>query len=595
MSSNPSYNYNQTDKDLIASLSKKRLPNVKQLKYLGKFLNSKESMILAFGALLTLVGVGLFAYNFYNKNVAVQPTVGGRYIEGAVGSPQFINPLYASLNSVDADLAKLIYSSLFTRDKNGYLAKDLVDSYTVSPDQKTYTFKLKSGVKWQNGEDLTADDVIFTIETIQDPAFHSPLRSQLIGVEAAKIDDLTFTLTLPESFAPFAESLTFGIMPKTAWEEISASSVSLADLNLKPIGSGPYEFSSLIKDKSGSIRSYTLEANKLYYRQKPFIEKIVFKFFGAQEEIVGAINTGQIDGASYLNSEDIKSINAKNSYSFNHLHIPQNTALFFNLRNKEDAIADKKVREALALAINKPELINEVFGENAEAINSPINPASFGFSENTTNYAYNIAEAKRLIGEAGWKMVASSTPDGTNTGYLAKDGKTLELKITVPDSMENIKVAEGVSAAWQELGAKVSLDIIGKNDVQSLIIRPKAFSIMLYGWLVGVDPDPYQMWHSSQIGEKGMNLSGYKNSQVDKLLEDGRLNSNTEVRKASYTEFQKLLTADLPAIFLYTPHYLYALNKEIKGFDINIITSPEDRLSGITGWFIKQSHSLNLK
>ena len=589
------YHYNQTDKDLIVSLSKKRLPNLKQLKYLGKFLKPKEYTFLSLGALLITAGLFIFGYNFYSRNVDIKPAVGGRYTEGAVGSPQYINPLYANLNSVDADITKLVFSSLFTRDRNGYLANDLVESYQLSPDQKTYTFKLIKGVKWHNGDDLTADDVIFTIETIQDPAFHSPLRMQLAGVEAKKIDDLSFSLTLPESYAPFIESLTFGIEPKNLWEEISASSVTLASLNLSPIGSGPYQFTSLSKDKSGAIRSYTLAANKNYYKKVPFIDKIVFKFFGSQEEIVQSLNSGQIDGASYLTGDDLKDVTAKNSYNFNRLEIPENTALFFNLRNKEEAYSDLKVRQALALAIDKKDLINKIFGENVSLINSPINNASFGYSKDVVEYNYNLTEAKRLLTEAGWELKASSTASSTPSSILTKNGKLMEIKLTVADSPEDIKTVEFISAAWQELGIKVTLETVDKNDIQNQVLRPKDYSVLLYSWLVGVDPDPYLMWHSSQVGEKGMNLSGYNNNRVDKLLEEARLNSNPETRKNSYAEFQKLVTTELPAIFLYSPRYIYALNKEIKGFDYRVISSPEDRLSGINYWYLKQSHTLKLK
>ena len=154
------YHYNQTDKDLIVSLSKKRLPNLKQLKYLGKFLKPKEYTFLSLGALLIIIGLFIFGYHFYSQNFEVHPASGGRYTEGSVGSPQYINPLYASLNSVDDDIAKVVFSSLFTRDRNGYLTNDLVQTYELSQDQKTYTFKIAKGVKWHDGNDLTTDDII---------------------------------------------------------------------------------------------------------------------------------------------------------------------------------------------------------------------------------------------------------------------------------------------------------------------------------------------------------------------------------------------------------------------------------------------------
>ncbi|MDD4412078.1 MAG: peptide ABC transporter substrate-binding protein [Patescibacteria group bacterium] len=585
-----SYNYNQTDKELISALAKKRLPSLKQLKYLNKFLNKKEIILTCLGLALVLSGLILSVGHLYQQKVEVAPDEGGKYIEGSIGSPQFINPIYSSLNEVDADLSKLIYSSLFNRDKNGFLAQDLVDSYTLSPDQKTYTFNLKKNVKWHNGSELKADDVVFTIETIQDSSFHSPLRTSLAGVGVKKIDDYSFSLELPEPFAPFIELLTFGILPKETWEEISPSSMSLTDLNLHPIGSGPYQFTSLTKDKTGLIHAINLEINQDYYGDKPFISKMTFKFFPTSEELISSLNDGQIDGGSYLSNDDIKNINSKNSYNIHKLNLPENTAVVFNLRNK-DEFSNIKFRQALAYAINKQKIVGDIFGENAEAVDSPINTKSFGYSSDITKYNYNLGESKKLLRDLGWELKSVKDEDGL---WQTKNNQVLSVKLTVPDSIETIKMAEAISSAWQELGIKTDLNIISKNDLNKAI-SSKNFTAMVYSWSVGMDPDPYVMWHSSQSGERGQNITGYKNEKVDKLLEDGRLTNNIQLREKDYIEFQKIITQDVPAIFLYSPRYIYLQNKRIKGFDVNVVTSPEDRFDNISSWYIKESKSLNFK
>lgn len=585
-----SYNYNQTDKELISALAKKRLPSLRQLKYLNKFLSKQEIVLACFGLILILSGLILSIGNFYKQKVEVMPNEGGKYIEGSIGSPQFINPIYSNLNEVDADLSKLIYSSLFNRDKNGFLAQDLVESYFLSPDQKTYTFNLKKNVRWHSGSELKADDVIFTIETIQDASFHSPLRANLAGVSVKKIDDYSFSLELPEPFAPFIELLTFGILPKETWEEISPSSMSLTDLNLHPIGSGPYQFISLTKNKAGLIRAINLEVNQAYYGDKPFISKMTFKFFPTSEELISSLNDGQIDGGSYLSNEDIKNINSKNSYNVHKLNLPENTAVVFNLRNK-DEFSNVKFRQALSYAIDKQKIVGDIFGENAEAINSPINTKSFGYSPDITKYDYKLEESKKLLRDLGWELKSIKDEDGL---WQTKNNQVLSIKLTVPDSIENIKVAEAISSAWQELGIKTDLNIVSKNDLNKAV-SSKNFTAMIYSWSVGMDPDPYVMWHSSQSGERGQNITGYKNEKIDKLLEDGRLTNNIQLREKNYIEFQKIITQDVPAIFLYSPRYIYLQNKRIKGFDVNVVTSPEDRFDNISSWYIKESKSLNFK
>lgn len=575
------------NKKLIKKLNRKNLPNLKQFKYLGKFLSPKDSWLMIVGGLLALAGLFILSSQLYHRHFQSLPAAGGSYIEGTVGKPRLINPLYASLSGVDADLSKLLYSSLFKRDKNGSLSKDLVESYKLEPDQKTYVFTLIRGARWHNGGELTSADVLFTLDKLQDPAYKSPLRTSFLGVVAKPIDDYSFSLTLPEAYAPFPELLTFGILPKSLWEETSANSAWLNELNLKPIGTGPYKFNSLTRDQAGNIHSYSLAANPDYYGQKPYLNKLTVNFYPTPEELINAINGGDVDGASYLTADYLNAITAKNSYNINFLKIPENTALIFNLRDKASPLADPKVRQALALSLNKDAIVKEVFGEAAGILNGPINPASFGYSEDVVSYNFNRDEAKKLLADSGFAF--ASTTEGQ---FLAKKGVVLSIKLTVPDVVESIRLAESVSAAWQELGIKTDLEIVDPNNLSSAVLKPKNFQALLNTWVAGLDPDPYYTWHSSQSGENGLNLSGYANTKIDKLLEEARLTADLNKRKANYAEFQKSLTADAPAVFLYSPRYIYLQNKKVKGFDVSVITSPEDRFDNILNWYVKETKSL---
>ena len=205
------------------------------------------------------------------------PSFGGEYVEGMVGQPRFINPILAQKNDIDSDLSSIIYSSLLKLDSEGKLVNDLAESYEIGEDNLTYTFHIKKGVKWHSKKDswddrkeLTADDIIYTIQTIQNPEFNSSLRANWTGVRTERIDDYTIQFILKNNYAPFLNNLTFGILPKHLWSLIKTSNFPLAEYNFRPVGSGPYMFKQLTKDREGKIISIELEANNDYYNQKPY-------------------------------------------------------------------------------------------------------------------------------------------------------------------------------------------------------------------------------------------------------------------------------------------------------------------------------------
>lgn len=587
------YNGNGLDKKLVSSLAKTRIPNLKQLKYLYKYLNKTEALVLSVSLLIAVIGLGFLAFHFYNNNLEIQPENGGKYIEGSLGSPKYVNPLYASLNEVDQDLSSLIYSSLFKRDIHGYLTPDLVESYQVSPDQKNYIFTIRQDAKWHNGQPVTVDDVIFTINSFKNSQYKSPLRYTFNGVEVSKLDDNTIQLVLKEAYAPFMEFLTFGIMPKDLWQDISPNSLPLAELNLKPIGSGPYQFKSLTKDKNGNIKAYTLEANEEYYNQVPYIKEVVFKFFVSPEEMLAALNNNKIDAASYLPAEYYPDIIAPNSFNFHQLAWPQMTGLFFN--SSAGPVANVEVRRALAHVLDKTELIKTVLQERARELNGPILPNSFAYNEDSlAKYGYNQDKAKEILKGLGYTEQTTTEdteqlPAGT---WLMKNDAPLTLSLTVADDPSSLAVADFIASSWQTIGVKTDIRPMPAKEISSNLAPNHDFTVLLYSLLGSLDPDPYAFWHSSQ--KSGLNITGYSNKAVDKVLEEARINNNIEVRQKDYAEFQRLFSIDLPAIFLYSPDYIYIQNKRIKGLNTDGINSPKDRLSNINNWYSKENRTLNL-
>lgn len=577
----------EINQQLVYTLAPSKLPSSRQFRHLRKFLNPKENLLIKICALIILVNVIFLGIRFYNKHLELIPASGGDYSEGLVGYPKTINPLYAQNRDVDSDLSSLIYSRLFTHDKQGQIRPDLVDSFTVSPDGLEYTLKLKNNATWHNGDKLNADDILFTFSLIQDPEYRSPLNNSFVGITLEKVDDLTIKFTLPQAYAPFPELLTFGILPSSLWSNISPSGATLSDLNLKPIGSGPFKFKSLVKNKNGEIKEYHLIVNEDYYGAKPYLKNLIFKFFPDENELIGAFNDGQFDGLSYLPLEQKKNLLAQNSLVFHELSRPQINAVFLNPAVNK-SLADKRVRQALALAVDKQSLINNTLNKTAVIATGPILPSSPYYNKQIATYDYNPEAAINLLKEA---LTSKVTKGSGKNKQVTSETATLNLTLTIVGTSENVSVANQLKIDWERIGVKVTINSIAAETASELV-RTKNYQALLYGEVVGADPDVYVFWHSSQSGDKGLNLSNYSNLEVDKLLASGRVTLNFDDRLTTYKKFQELIATDEPAIFLYVPSYSYVQTKGIKGFSGTNIIEPADRFSSINGWYLKTSKKL---
>jgi peptide/nickel transport system substrate-binding protein len=616
--------HEQADRNLVYSLAPKKIPSLRQLKYLPKILTSKENLWLKILGGIILINVIFFGVKFYSDHLQVSPAYGGQYIEGMIGAPKYINPLYNYNRDIDSDLSALIFSSLFKRDAVGHLENDLVDSWSISEDSRAYSFIIKDNVRFHNGNKLTADDIVFTFSAIKNEEYGSPLKSMFFGADVEKVDDRTVKFVLSEPYAAFPELLTFGILPQSLWQNIDPQTANLAELNAKPIGSGPYIFRSLVKNKSGEIKEYILEANDDYYSAHPYIDRLIFKFYPNSNENIAALNNNDVDGLSYLELESEKDVLAKNSLNFNRLNLPQTAGLFINKKNNV-ALSDVALRQALALSLDKNKIVSDVWSDNATVIDGPILPSSFAYNPNLKKYNFNLAEANKLLDDAGWKKINISDNDIKAVNASSTEGdlvlkkeiidyagsdfnvsgdwrykptkkgtptQFLSLTLTIVDAGANSKMAEEIKMAWAAIGIKAKVRTVLPNQVQGDVIRTRNFEVLLFNQMVGVDPDQYAFWHSSQTSEGGLNITEYKNKEIDSLLETGRLTTNKDERLQKYQKFQEIITTDLPVIFLYSPKYLYLQSKKINGFTIKDVTVPSDRFYDAAKWYIKTEKKL---
>ena len=598
---------NKFDKKLVRSLSKSRIPSLRQIKYAGKVMSKKELLLMRISFFTLALTSVIWVTVFYFQHLEITPVQGGEYKEAMLGAPKYINPLYSSLSDVDSDLSFLLFSSLYERGPSGELKPDLVERVDVSEDKKNYTLKITDQALWHDDELLTASDVVFTFDAIKNSVYKSTLKASFEGVEIERLGDYEVRFILNEPYAAFLDLLTFGILPAHLWSQIPPDSAQLAELNLKPIGSGPFRFDSLAKDKNGVIKEYALLANENYYNKTPLIDLRLF-FYASINEAIDALNNQVVDGISYLPFREKDLILTPNSYVFEKLSLPQLTLIFLN-QKQNPVLGDKALRQALAFAIDRNEIVNEVLGGNAYLSEGPILSNNFAYYHDIKKYDFNQEEAGKLLESLDWKLEEISEEQVVQAEndleeedkkaeaeeiifmgpgkWRKKDGDFLIINLKTVERGENLAILEKIKAYWEEMGIKTIVEAVDVTDVQNEVIRPRNFDAFFYGQILGADPDPYAFWHSSQTGENGYNIAGFANKEVDALLEDARLNSDIAVRQEKYQEFQKIITEEVPAIFMYSPVYNYIHFNRLKGFSVTNIILPHNRFANIGDWYLK--------
>ncbi|MBZ9573056.1 peptidoglycan-binding protein, partial [Patescibacteria group bacterium] len=365
---------------------------------------SKSEKIFFIVCFWLVIGSLIFLnLNFYFKNTEVVPSFGGIYKEGLVGQPRFINPIYLSTQDVDRDLVEILFSGLMKYNEKGELQRDLVKDYEIKENGKIFEVWLKDNVFWHDGERLTADDVVFTINLIQDPQYQSPLRIKWLGIKAEKISANAVRFRLPKKYSGFLETLTLKIVPKHIFEDLAPQNLPWELVSEEYlIGSGPFKFKSLIQDKSGYIRELSLERNENYYDKKPYLEELSFLFYQDETEIISQARVGEIQGFSITDPKYFDG-SIKENFECYLLSLPRYFAVFFNLKEK-GIFSDKRVREALAFAADKNEILQNIFSGKGEVVNSPTLPDFFGFKTPAKISEFDQAEAQEILEEEGFKI-----------------------------------------------------------------------------------------------------------------------------------------------------------------------------------------------
>ena len=547
--------------------------------------------ILVVVVTIVLVGILLLSQQPTVKEFTSQPTVGGVYTEGLVGSMGRLNPLLDWHNSADRDVDRLLYSGLMRFDSRGMPEPDLAESWGTTADGTIYNFSLRANAVWHDGLPVTSDDVIFTIELMKSPASFYPqdVKDLWSKVEIKRISDKTLQFIIPEPYAPFLDYMAFGVLPKHLLEGLPVDQVLNADFNLKPVGSGPYKFDHLLVD-NGQITGVVLTLNDLYYLQKPFIEQVVFKYYPTSADAFGAFKAGEVAGISQITPDILSEALAEPTLSVYTSRLPQMGFVMFNLQNPEvEFLQDAKVRRALMLGLNRQRLIDAFLQGQAIPIDGPILPGSWAHYDGVEHISYDPDAAIVLLKQLGYTLPA----DGTTV--RAKDGHSLSFNLVHPDDEVHTKMAQSIQADWAAIGVKVDLIPVTYEHLQNDFLTPRSYQAALVELALPrtPDPDPYPFWHQAEA-TGGQNYSQWDNRTASEYLEQARVTTDFGLRARLYRNFQVIFARELPALPLYVPVYSYGVTDTVHGVQIPPLFDPSDRLSLVSQWYLVTRRALEL-
>jgi peptide/nickel transport system substrate-binding protein len=384
--------------------------------------------------------------------------------------------------------------------------------------------------------------------------------------------------------------MTLGILPKHIWQNIPSEQMLYSEFNTNPIGSGSYKIESIAKDASGNVNSYTLIPNEQFALGRPYLKQITLKFYLSEKDAIDAYKKKQITSISGVSPATVGEIiqrcdtgNKCEGYGnqLKTVDLPRIFAVFFN-QNKSKVLLQKEVRQALLLATDKEKLVQEVLKGYGKTLQHPIPKGTLGALEQEQEVA-STDEAKKVLEKNGWKL----NQNGIFEKELSKkEVITLEFSISTSGESEELKsTALLLKEMWEKVGAKVDVNFFETGDLQKAIAE-RNYESLLFGESIGHDPDPFVFWHSSQKNYPGSNVAMYTNSKVDKLLEDARKTLDAEERISKYKEFQEEVQKDIPAVFLFSPSFIYAIPSNIQGTDSMVsVTTSSERFSQVYKWY----------
>jgi len=520
----------------------------------------------------------------------VKPSTGGVYSEALVGAFNRLNPVLDYPNPVDQDVDRLIFSSLLRFDDRGLPVNDLVESMGISQSGQNYNISLRQDAIWHDGQLLTSDDVVFTIDLLRSEELPIPddIRSLWQDIEVEALDEQTLQFRLPEPFAPFLDYLTFGILPEHLLGDLTPQEIIDSEFNLRPIGSGPFRFDRFLTE-TDQITGVVLTSFEDYYQEPAFIEQFIFKYYPDSDSAIEAYQAGEVLGIDQVTNDILQAALAEPNLNMHSGQVPLLSIIFLNLDDPQvPFFQDLEIRRALLMGIDRQRIITQLNGGQATLAHGPVFPGSWAYYDGVEKIGYDPEGAINILRAAGYSIPASGSQVRTN-----EEDQSLSFDLVFPEGEKYDQLASAIAADWEVLGVQANLVAVPADDLMNDYLDPRDYHAALVDINLSrsPDPDPYPFWDQAQI-TGGQNYSQWNDRQASEYLEEARVELDRAERIRLYNNFQVRFANDLPALPLFYPIYNYGIDQRVNGVTIGSLYQASDRFADVVKWFLLAERSL---
>lgn len=510
------------------------------------------------------------------------PISGGIYTEGLIGGFMRLNPFLDVYNPPDHSVNQLIFDGLVRFDSQGIPQTDLAESWGVSQDGTIYNFSLRSDVYWHDGEPFDSSDVTYTIGLLQSQHNLIPedLRNFWAEVEMVVLSEDQIQFLLPEPYAPFLDFLNFGILPEHILGGLGLEEIIDHPFNLAPIGTGPFRFNRLLVEDD-KIVGVDLKAFDAYFKDRPFIDEFIFRYYPTSEAAFAAYQAGIVEGIGDVSNDILNQVLAEPSLAKFTARKPLLTITYLNLNNPEVGfLTNPDFRRALMQSINRDVFIENTYGGQAVKANGPIMPGTWAYYNDLEQVGFDPVAAKAHFEAAGVSF------DEEKEQNVSAEGLPVALTLLHPDTNRHAALAEQIRKDWETLGVSVTLESKPYDEVLAdLTARTYQTALVDIDLTRSPDPDPYPLWAQSQM-QSGQNYAEWDNRSASEFLEQARMTVDIGERERLYRNFQVVFMRELPSLPLVYPVFTYAISKDINGISFGPIFEPGDRFRNVYEWYI---------
>lgn len=532
--------------------------------------------------LVLIVGCFIQTISYGNQDTIVAAASGGAYVEGTVDKLTTISPLYASTDTEKA-VSQLVYPGLLSYDSDGKLHGELASTWSVDQTGSVWTVSLKPNLTWTDGQSITVDDVVYTVELMKNPDVNSTLSSVWKNIEVATTNTSTITFTLPNPLMSFDTALTFGVLPKHIL--MNKSPIDIASMFSESptdiVSSGPFKLASVENLTGYSTWNFT--PNEEYYAGQPKLDRLSIRTYADTTSLIDGLKRGEVNAISNISINNLAQFDTT-KYKIVQLKTASGVYALFN--NDGAITSNQTVRDALRLGLDREAIRNAATNSSPEIspptkLESPIAVGVYESIDKLSQPDYNLDQAGELLDRAGWILTNGSI-------YRQKNGQELVIRIVTIAGTNYENVASLVATQWQKLGVNATVEAVDPSQAQQLYLVPRNFDVLVYQMHLGSDPDMYAYWSSTQATESGLNFANYRSRRAEIALTNGRTNPNPTAREARYVAFAEQWLQDNPAIALYQPSFFYVMDNNLQTIQSGkTLVDASNRFQNASTWTVK--------